>query len=184
MTLSALGIFSAAGVGGVPSFELISSTILGSTTATIDFTGLSAYSADYKHLQIRFSSKGTTTSRATDIRFNNVTTSSYSRHSLRANSSTVSSTNQTTVSRIPLVDATTGSTTANAFSGAIVDILDVYSTTKNKTIRSLFGVEDGSGYITLASGFLDSTSAIDSIQVIAGASFAIGSRFSIYGIKA
>jgi hypothetical protein len=183
MTLSALGIFSAAGVGGVGSFELISTTILGTTPASVDLTGLGAYSAEYKHLQIRFSSKDTSTGRSGSLRFNNIGTTSYASHRLRANASTVSSGNTTSATTILLADNTTGSSTANAFSGGIVDILDAYSTTKNKTVRSLYGVEDGSGYITFTSGLFNSTSAIDSIQVNAPSAFAIGSRFSIYGIR-
>jgi hypothetical protein len=183
MTLSALGIFSAAGAGGVGSFELISTTILGTTPASVDLTGLGAYSAEYKHLQIRFSSKDTTVNRSGNIRFNNIGTTSYASHRLRANSATVSSGNTTNATRINLEDNTTGSSTANAFSGGIIEILDAYSTTKNKTVRSLYGVEDGSGYITFTSGLFNSTSAIDSIQVNAPSAFAIGSRFSIYGIR-
>ena len=183
MTLSALGIFSAAGAGGLGAYELISTTILGSTSATIDFTGLGSYSSTYKHLQIRFSSKNTTTGRTGNMQFNGITTTSYARHTLRANATAVTSTQASSATSISLPDFTTGSSTANAFSGGIIDILDAYSTTKNTTVRSLYGVEDGSGYITFHSGLFNSTAATDSIQLNAPNTFAIGSRFSIYGIK-
>jgi hypothetical protein len=184
MTLSALGIFSAAGAGGLGAYELISTTILGSTAASVDLTGLSSYSTTYKHLQIRYSAKDTTTGRQGNIRFNGITTTSYARHTLRANASTVSSTQASSLTSITMPDSTQGSTNANAFAGGVIDILDAYSTTKNKTVRALYGIEDGgSGYITLLSGLFNSTAATDSIQLNAPSTFAIGTRVSIYGIK-
>lgn len=69
----------------------------------------------------------------------------------------------------------------NAFSASITDFLDPYSTTKNKTIRTLGGYN---GETALNSGLWQSTSSITSITIRTTTdNFAIGSRFSIYGIR-
>jgi hypothetical protein len=69
---------------------------------------------------------------------------------------------------------------------SVTDILDYATTTKNKTIRSLAGGDNnGSGRITLASGFYDSTSAITSFTVVGsgGGTFTQYSQFALYGIR-
>ena len=74
---------------------------------------------------------------------------------------------------------------ANAFGAGVYDILDPYSTTKNKTTR-LFG---GRGFVTgdhkivLASGLWRNTASVTSIDLVANDNFVTGSRFSLYGIK-
>ena len=69
----------------------------------------------------------------------------------------------------------------NAFSASVTDFLDSYSTTKNKTIRTFGGY---SGELSLNSGLWQSTSSITSITIRTTTdNFAIGSRFSLYGIK-
>ena len=70
--------------------------------------------------------------------------------------------------------------------GAIItDILDYASTNKNKTIRSLFGFDMNgpTGYVGLTSNLYNSTSAVSSLTVSAGTSFAQYSSFALYGIK-
>ena len=67
---------------------------------------------------------------------------------------------------------------------SVTDILDYATTTKNKTIRSLAGGDNnGSGRMTLASGFYNNTSAITSFTVVGSSSgtFAEYSKFSLYG---
>jgi hypothetical protein len=68
---------------------------------------------------------------------------------------------------------------ANQFTPGVVDFLDIYSTTKIKTIKHF------SSDIRMTAGAWYSTAAITSVnffpQIAAG--FQTGSRFSIYGIK-
>ena len=67
----------------------------------------------------------------------------------------------------------------------VVDILDINSTTKNKTMRSLGGMAFSYGnWIELASAARFETNAITSIEVIGNAgNLGSGTRISLYGIK-
>jgi hypothetical protein len=83
-----------------------------------------------------------------------------------------------------LLDAITGATaTANAFGACVIDILDPFETTKNKTIRGLTGANT---VVSLSSTFWNFTTAVSSIELSAfsATNFLVGSRFSLYGIKA
>jgi hypothetical protein len=192
MTLSALGIFSAAGAGGgvaLSDYELIETQILGSAQASVVFSSLGTYSSTYKHLQIRATVR---TNRGANedilgIRFNGDTGSNYVTHLLYGTGSSVAA--GETFSGGPstyIYSAFTaaGSNTANAFSGHVVDLLDPYSTTKNKTIRQLFGQPAGN-LVGLFSGLWRNTNAISSITLFPaiGTTLNATSRFSLYGTK-
>jgi hypothetical protein len=78
--------------------------------------------------------------------------------------------------------------TASVFASGAIDILDYTSATKNKTIRTLSGIDNnGDGTVQLGSGLCFATpAAITSItfNVQSGsANFTQYSRFSLYGIK-
>jgi hypothetical protein len=185
------GIFSAGaggGGGGAGSYDLISTTILGSSAAsvTFDVTGLGA---TYKHLQIRMTPRTDRASFSVDelyMRFNSDTGSNYASHMLYGTGSSVGSlaTTTQTYSR-NLVGA--GSTAPSSVFGAgVIDILDAFSTTKNKTNRALTGaLGSGENQIRLSSGVWMSTSATTSVSLgpVNGTNFVSGSRFSLYGIK-
>lgn len=182
MTLSALGIFSAAGAGGIvfaSDYELIETSIVsGSSTSTVTFSSLGTYSSTYKHLQIRAVASSALSNNDARIRLNGITTSSYSHHNLVGTGSSVVSA------------ASTSDTSINAFylggtavGAAVIDILDAYSTSKNKTVRLLQG-NTGSTRVALTSGAFLSTNSITSVSLLSNAGvWAAGSRFSIYGIK-
>jgi hypothetical protein len=190
MTLSALGIFSAAGAGGADlgSYELITSTILGSAQSSVVFD-VSSYAATYKHLQIRVVTR---TDRGANedvlgIRFNGDTGSNYVTHLLYGTGSTVASGSSSGGGPFTYIYSgftAAGSNTANAFSGHVVDLLDAYSTTKNTTMRQLFGQPAGN-LVGLFSGLWMNTAALSSITLFPaiGSNFNSTSRFSIYGIK-
>ncbi|CAB4157159.1 hypothetical protein UFOVP692_3 [uncultured Caudovirales phage] len=185
MTLSALGIFSAAGAGGalVSDYELIETQILGSGQSAITFSSLGTYSSTYKHLQIRSASLvNAGTSNLAILRFNGDTGNSYVSHYLEGNGSSVGSNWSTLTSSIYYGFWGTGSTTA--VHGAVVDIIDPYSTSKNKTIRSLNGnTNAGSPLATLYSGVWISTASTTSLTISSPSNFLTGSRFSLYGLK-
>jgi len=193
MTLSALGIFSAAGAGGAAPFssdyELITTQILGSSAASVTFSSLGTYSSTYKHLQIRASGRADDANFVyqTSMRLNGDTGSNYSSHNLSTEGgASVSSTNRTNQTWMRLLAMAGGGASSSAFSGIVTDILDAYSTSKNKTIRTLAGHHSAStSNLNLSSGAWRNTASITSISfhVENGQNFVAGSRFSLYGIK-
>lgn len=179
-----LGILaSSGGAIAASSYELIETTILGSTSTSITFN-VSGLGSTYKHLQIRFAARGnrSDTSEPLYMRLNSDTSTNYSWHSLQANGSTVSSDASGSFSYMRVGELSSANASANIFAGGVVDIVDAFSTSKKKTIRGLGGPSD---FICLRSGAWYSTAAVTSITLIpwSGTSFTAASRFSIYGIK-
>jgi hypothetical protein len=182
MTLSALGIFSAAGasVGPVSGFQLISTTILGSSQAAVSFdvTGLGS---TYRHLQIRSAERN---SQAV-VEAGGVITINGSNgvetHFFGGTGSTVF-----TGRDEPLLMFGLGANAAaNNFAPRVLDLFDAFNTTKNKTIVHSWGTVDpglnrGGFY---QSGLWENTAAVTSITYTSNSNFVAGSRFSIYGIR-
>jgi len=179
-----LGILAASGAAELSDYELIESAILTANQSSVTFSNLGTYASEYNHLQIRYAAKATSVNTSMGIRFNGVTTNSYARHALLGNGSTVSSTNQANIPEMYLSEAMSSSSTANAFATGVIDILDAYNTSKNTTIRCLYGQSDSLTRIFLSSGLFNNTAAINSITLRQESNaIATGSRFSLYGIK-
>jgi hypothetical protein len=182
-----LGILAVAGAGGsaAGAYELISTAILGSDTASVVFTNGGAW-AGYKHLQIRMTGRSSrsATSDSVGIRFNSDTASNYSSHWLFGDGSSVFSQNLSSYNEVLGPAITANSSTSSAFGAGVIDLLDI-SGTKNKTIRALSGGQNAAG-IWLSSGLWRNTGSISTIdlRIFGGTyNFITGSRFSIYGIK-
>jgi len=191
MALFPLGILSAAGGGAalIPDYDLLETQILGSTQASITFSSLGTYSSTYKHLQIRMAARTNSANDYQDtlLRINGATTG-YDSHWLVGTGSVVQSSNQINQSRIYIVSAANGNgAVSGSYGAAVIDVLDSFSTTKNKTIRALAGrvITGGEGRVVLGSGLRRSTDSITAIEIYpdASASWLAGSRFSLYGIK-
>lgn len=179
-----IGFFGGAAGG---DYELISSTILGSNTAGVTFSSIPS---SYKHLQIRFVARNSTSGTRDElrVRFNGSTAYNHAYHKLQGDGSNVTSSAVTTTDGMNGGWITGPSETANVFGAGVIDILDYASSSKNKTIRSFSGLNGPSGgfYVSLNSGFFyANTNAITSIELntINVYDFATGSRFSLYGIK-
>jgi hypothetical protein len=183
MALFPLGILSAAGAGGADlgSYDLLETQILGSAQASVTFSSLGTYSSTYKHLQIRAVAKTTNgfANERLSVRLNGITAASYADHELFGNGSSLTSSANTNATVMQGQYVGGGSTASTIFGAAVIDILDAYSTTKNTTIRTLWGT---SALVGLGSGFLNNTDAVSSIALSVG-TFVAGSRFSLYGIK-
>ena len=180
MTLSALGIFSAAGAGGADlgSYDLLDTRIMtGSTTFSITFSSLGTYASTYKHLQIRTVFKNTSGTTWSFGRFNGDSGFNYAYHELRGNGSSVNSYNGTSQNYINVGVFGTN------WGSMITDILDPFSSTKNTTIRSLKGVIESDG-VQLTSGLWNNTAAITSYEFFCTTgNFDTGTRVSLYGLK-
>jgi hypothetical protein len=182
------GILSAAaGVEVAGDYELIATAFGTGSSGEIVFNSIPS---GYKHLQIRMlvrDTSATTDNSGTVFRFNSDSGSNYARHRLRGDGSAVSSSAATSQTSINIFTAAVGGgATANAFGAAVIDVLDAFSTTKNKTVRALTGFHVSAGRaVEINSGLFMSTSAVASISigVGTGGSWTTGSRFSLYGIR-
>jgi hypothetical protein len=177
------GVFAAS--GGVQSdYELISTTILGSTQATVLFD-VSSYASTYKHLQIRMVARTDRSGSSNDsalLRINGDTGSNYRSHFLYGNGSSMF-TGDSATNGILAFRLAAATSTASTFGAIVLDILDPYSTTKNKTVRYLGG-STSLAEIFIGGGVRFNTETTNTISLTGGVgSFISGSRFSIYGIK-
>jgi hypothetical protein len=123
----------------------------------------------------------------------NTTNTSYAAHALVGTGAVVGSGSDTgdSVFTSAIGQLAAAGSNASIYYPTVIDILDPYSTTKNKTVRGITGTEapDVGGNraraIELKSMLFISTSSITSIQLdqALGTNFVAGSRFSLYGIK-
>jgi hypothetical protein len=179
-----LGILSAAGagVGVAGDYELIATAFGTGSSGVISFSSIPQ---EYKHLQLRYTAKNSSTATQMNITLNGITSGVYIRHSLFGNGSTVASNaSSTSQTAIQLVESMANSTTANAVNAGVIDLLDYSSTSKNTTLRALYGMADNLNRVYLSSGLYNQTTAVSSLTLTASANnFAALSRFSLYGIK-
>jgi hypothetical protein len=183
LAASAYGLFT---LQATNSYESIATVTVGSGgQSTISFTSIPS---TYKHLQIRCISRESlgTTIGGMYIQLNSDTGSNYAWHRLFGDGSTVSAgaTASTNAQLGGIISTTSG--TANVFSAAIIDILDYANTSKNKTMRSLTGLDyNGSGYMGLHSGLWMNTAAVTTITLNPDTSqnWQQYSSFALYGIK-
>lgn len=183
------------GAGASSDYELISTTVLGASQATITFTNSGTWTP-YKHLQIRAVTRNTNAAPGSTvnygangvIRFNSDTGTNYRAHYLQGDGAGATSGDYgagITCAYIPDLGGVWDSHTANSFGAFVIDIAD-WAGAKNKTIRSLGGFMDGGKRVALASTAWFSTAAVTTISISedGGASgFKTGSRFSLYGLK-
>jgi hypothetical protein len=187
-----LGILAAAGFrppAAAGSYDLLTTTVLTSAVSSVSFTNLNAtYGSTYKHLQIRMVTRNSqsATVQGIAIQLNGITANgNYKSHLLEANGSSVYSGAYGESDKIIIgFSSPAANAAANAFGANVVDFLDPFVTTKNKTIRSLGGQSTSQPLINLNSGLFMSTNATTEITVATlGSNFVIGSRFSLYGVK-
>jgi hypothetical protein len=178
----------------IAMFESIQTVTVGAGgQASITFSSIPN---TYKHLQIRGTARDNRASTWIDtmyMYFNaDSTGSNYYYHVLGGNSSSAfasASAGQTGYGAP--IGLTGASNVTTSFGPNVIDILDYANTNKNKTVRSLVGVEDNAnGSIRLTSGLWLSTAAITSITLVndgagvpANSFFQQHSTFTLYGIK-
>jgi hypothetical protein len=175
------------------SFHLLTTQTLTSGQSSVVFTSLNAYS-DYQHFQLRITTRTNRTGADSDpvvMRFNLDSGANYSTHGLIGynigGSTAVTANGGTSTNHLFISEAMpVASSSANSFGAMVVDILDPFETTKNKTVRTLAGVKDAWSSVELRSGSWMNTTAVNSITILPllGSELAANSRFSLYGIKA
>jgi hypothetical protein len=186
----------AGNTGALPDYELISTTVLSSTTASVTFSGLGTSAAGYKHLQIRavtrnaWGAPGSATNYGANglIRFNGDSASNYRAHYLQGDGGSTGGGDYGSVAAcyVPDLGGVWDSHTAGSYGAFVVDVLDFSASSKNRTIRTFGGFIDGGKRITLSSAAWFSTAAVTSIVISedgSGGGFKTGSRFSLYGLR-
>lgn len=168
------------------AFDALSTvTVPSGGVASITFAGIPQ---GYKHLQIRSISRDSSgTISQQYLRFNGDTATNYSIHTLTGNGASAGTAGSAGANQsyINCGIKSGSSDLANTFGVAIIDILDYANVTKNKTVRTLSGLDlNGSGYVWMSSGAWRNTNAVTSIVLIPEvSSFAQNSQFTLYGVK-
>ena len=187
-----LGTLSSGVAASTSSYESIASATGTGSSGTISFTSIPS---TYSHLQIRYIGKENTTASAFArniyIQFNSDTgATSYAYHELLGNGSIVSANGSSNQNAIFLSDAipSSHSTLTNVIGVGLIDIHDYASTTKNKTLRTIYGsdanISSTDYQINLRSGVWLSTSAINRIDIkTSSGNYTTASTFALYGIK-
>jgi len=186
-------LHGALGVAGAASdFELIETQTVGAGgAASITLGSGGTIPQTYKHLQIRLIGRGGQSAITSGVYVQvngDATAADYKSHYLQSNniSTPVSGVSNGTTSGFADAGPIAGANaTSGVFGAIIIDALDYTNTSKNKTLRTLGGVDNnGTGYVTFTSGLWISTAAITSITLnSATGNFAQYSTFSLYGVK-
>jgi hypothetical protein len=184
--------FAFAVAGG--DFESIATVTVSGSRSTVTFSSIPQ---TYQHLQLRGITPFDIRDGSFVIRFNGDTTSSnYRWHWLYGQGSSALA--FTPVAAPPGIEIgydTNINTNSQIGKAMIADILDYSSTAKNKTLRSLCGVDvNGSGNVEVASGLWAQTSAITSITIQHNGNLspsgygtyglAVGTTLALYGVRA
>jgi hypothetical protein len=152
--------------------------------SSVDFAGIPT---GYKHLQVRGIIRSTATGSDANarLRFNSDTGTNYRFHYLGGNGSVVYAGDSGPVSFAYAGLSSAASSTAGVMGAQVIDILDYASISKNKTVRSLNGLDNnGSNFVELDSSLWLSTSAITSLSIFfTSGNLAQYSQFALYGVK-
>jgi hypothetical protein len=175
-------------------FVLLETALVGSSgAASVTFSNLAQYASSFKHLQIRYTARGTAsiTNRELRLRLNGDDGSNYSAHTLSSYSDgtlgiRAEGLANTSYARVGAIPA--ASLGANIFGSGVIDILDAFVGGKNPTVRTLYGFMGGtssfSQEVGLTSGSRRNTASATSINIFPQTGdLAQHSRFSLYGIR-
>lgn len=175
MSLFPLGLISQGGGAAGNALELISTAYGTGSSGTITFSSIPA---GYKHLQLRYVALSGQANWCY-ILLNGDSGANYASHYLQGNGSSVSSGSLAPSQSNMGFMALAGNSTPGM---GIIDFLDVSSSTKNKTVRSLHAFPTNP--VALSSGVWLSTSAVTSVTLVHPSStYSTASRFSLYGVS-
>jgi trimeric autotransporter adhesin len=181
LTLAAVGVF-----------ESIATLTPSAGTTGISFNSIPQ---TYKSLQIRAIASADTGSPSaypigSVIGINGAGSANFAGHSLFTQTGSVYATGNTsgTYAGIFLYSGVADVGNANYVTGLIIDIIDYSSTTKNKTLRAVMGVDTNGvttgSTIAMSSGVYLQTTAVTSLSIQWGGSpCRAGTTFALYGIK-
>lgn len=184
-----LGVLAVGVSSAPPSFtsdyEFLETISVGTAVASIEFTNIEQ---TYKHLQIRTTHRLTNnaTSDTLRMRINGATTGYQSVAELFGTGTSASTDKDDITSSIIVGISANANYTTNQFGASIIDFHDYTNTNKFKTAQIFHstGYSAQTDRILTGQGYLASGSAVTSISFFPGTgNLAVGSRFSLYGIK-
>ena len=158
------------------AYDAIASTTLSASAASITFSGIPS---TYTHLQLRVLC-GASTNASVNYKLNSDgTATNYYYHRLQGDGSSAAS----AAGNLNRILDYAG--TSTYFYGAVIDILDYASISKNKTLRAIGGHDNNSnGLIGLYSNGWTNTAAVTTIDLYPDAgNFVTYSSFALYGIR-
>ena len=161
-------------------------TVPSGGASSITFAGIPQ--SGYQHLQLRVLTRSDRSAANSNIYmgFNgDTTTGNYYGHYLSGDGTSAGAGAKIGSTTAAAIISAADTSTANVFTGAVIDILDYTNTNKNKVFRSLNGYDtNGDGRIFFMSGLWINTNAINSIQITdALGNFKQYSQFALYGIR-
>jgi hypothetical protein len=165
-------------------FHHLETIQLSSNASSVSFINLDKYAGEYRHLQLRSVARMTygDAERSLNIRLNSDSGANYYNHGLYGQNTTVGSFGFSQTEGF-IGSYSAGNAASGAYGAGITDILDAFSSTKNKVIKSLAGAAT-TPQVSIRSVLWSNTSPITSITLLETTSVLVsGSRFSLYGIK-
>ena len=186
-----LGIYASQITGHLNPFTptgsydaLATYTVPSGGVSEIIFSGLPT-GGQYSHLQIRgigYASGAGSNWYDAFMQFNSDTGSNYDYHALDGNGTSASA--AASINRSNMIVGYFGGVNV---SGMVIDVLDYASSSKNKTVRALTGLNQNNSNdrgILLVSNLYRSTSPINSIRIFpSSGTISQYTQFSVYGVK-
>lgn len=166
--------------------HFIAEAIVTTSVASVTFDVSNLAALGYKHLQFRcIAQNSAASSDQVDMRFNSDSSSNYSYHGMYGNGSSAGSEASVPRTAAASICGMRSSADSYSFEASIVDLVDVFSSTKNKTIRAFRGGTGASGStVQIISNSWYSQSPVTSITLLGRANnIGVGSRFSLYASK-
>ena len=159
------------------TYEPIATTTLGSATATISFTSISA---SYTDIRVVLVGSHETTATTLRMQVNSDTGTNYSYTELIGDGATATSSRGTSSSRINCGNANFNNTQPSLIT---VDWFSYAGSTNKTCLVTASQDRNGSGSVLRTVGLWRSTSAITSVQLFpASGNFATGTTATLYGI--
>jgi hypothetical protein len=162
------------------TYEPIATQTVSSATGTVTFSSVPQTYTDL----ILVSSRQQASAARLFLRFNNDTSSLYSDTWLSGEGATPYSGRNTGQAALSIGGIWNGTTTTT-WATNITHIMNYTNATIFKsTLSRDSNVKGSSGTVEEIAGLYRSTSAITTVNVVGGSNFAVGSTFTLYGIKA
>ncbi len=167
------------------ALDLLETATLTGTQSSVTFNNLSTYANSYQHLQIRIVA---VTSAESNIRFqlNADTGNNYAFHNLYGSGSGSTVSGALTSTSGGYVGYSKLTAANGSQFGAIIDLIDAFETTKNKTARCFYGNRHTGTdpLVMISSSLWQNTNALTEVKFYAeSGTINATSRFSLYGIK-